>query len=216
MVPPIVVAPVLAVHGRTGQTRPMTEKGFLRYRERALENEYFYRKDRELIERLHEKGRKEAERRTLEEELQTHDPVFLQQLQAAGFSPDNLLLLHLIPLVEVAWSEGDVTARERELILALAARRGFDSGSVAYQQLVGWLDSRPEPGFFETTYEAIRKLLALQDDTSRQATREDLVAWCTKIAEATGGILRMAPISRDERDCLRQIAVRISEPPASD
>ena len=194
----------------------MTAKRFLDDRERALENEYFHRKDRELVERLREEGRKETERRKLEEEFHTHDPAFLQRLQAAGFSPDNLLLLHLIPLVEIAWSEGEVTARERELILALAARRGFDAGGAAYQQLVGWLDSRPEPAFFETTYEAIRKLLALQDDTSRQATREDLVAWCTKIAEATGGILRMAPISRDERDCLRQIAVRISKPPASD
>ena len=194
----------------------MASKEFLDDREHALENEYFYRKDRELIEHLREEGRKEAERHGLEEELQTHDTVFLQELQAAGFSPDNLRLIHLVPLVEVAWSEGEVTARERELILALAARRGFDADSAAYQQLVGWLDSQPEPAFFETTYKAIRKLLALQDETSRQATQEDLVAWCTKIAEATGGIHRLAPISRDERECLRRVADRISTPPDAD
>jgi hypothetical protein len=191
----------------------MAAKEFLDDREHALENEYFFRKDRELIDHLREEGRKEAERRALEEELQTHDTAFLQELQAAGFSPDNLRLIHLVPLVEVAWSEGEVTARERELILALASRRGFATDSAAFQQLVGWLDSRPDAAFFETTYEAIRRLLALQDETSRQATREDLVAWCTRIAEATGGILGMAPISKDERECLRRVAERISTPP---
>jgi len=191
----------------------MAAKEFLDDREHALENEYFYRKDRELIEHLREEGRKEAERHALEEELQTDDATFLEELQAAGFSPDNLRLIHLVPLVEVAWSEGEVTARERELILALASRRGFDTDSAAFRQLVGWLDSQPDAAFFETTYKAIRRLLALEDETSRQATQEDLVAWCTRIAEATGGILRMAPISKDERECLRRIADRISTPP---
>ena len=194
----------------------MGPKRFLEDREHALENEYFHRKDRELIERLREEGRKESERQDLEDRLGTHDTAFLKALQTAGFTPDNLALLHLVPLVEVAWAEGDVTRRERELILALAARRGVTTDRPAHAQLVGWLDDRPDDAFFETTYEAIRKMLALEDETSRHAAQLDLESWSTKIAEATGGILGMIPISKDERECLRRIAERISEAPRSE
>lgn len=194
----------------------MAAKRFLEDREHALENEYFHRKDRELIERLREEGRQQSERHDLENQLGTHDTAFLEQLQAAGFTPGNLALLHLIPLVEVAWAEGDVTRRERELILALAARRGVTTDRPAYTQLVGWLDEKPDDTFFETTYEAIRKMLALEDETSRHAAQLDLESWSTKIAEATGGILGMVPISKDERECLRRIAERITEAPRSD
>ena len=115
----------------------MSSKRFLEDREHALENEHFHRKDQELIERLREEGRRQAERRGLEDRLDTHDAAFLERLQAAGFAPDNLALLHLVPLVEVAWSEGEVTSRERKLILAMAARRGVVADGPAYGQLVG-------------------------------------------------------------------------------
>lgn len=194
----------------------MSAKRFLEEREHALEDEYFHRKDRELIARLREAGRRDAERRGLENRLDTHDAAFLEQLQAAGFAPDNLALLHLVPLVEVAWSEGEVTPRERELILAMAARRGISPDDPAYKQLVGWLDNQPDEAFFATTYEAIRKMLALEDEPSRHAAQADLELWSTKIAEATGGILGMMPISKDERECLRRISQRLSDPPRPD
>ena len=108
-----------------------------------------------------------------------------------------------------------MTARERELILALKAGRGVTPDRPAYAQLVGWLDEKPADAFFETTYEAIRKMLALEDDASRHAMQQDVESWSTKIAEATGGILGMRPISKDERECLRRIAERMSEAPRS-
>ena len=194
----------------------MSSKRFLEDRGHALENEYFHRKDRELIARLRAEGRKLAERHALENRLDTHDTAFLEQLQAAGFEPDNLVLLHLVPLVEVAWAEGEVTPRERELILAMAARRGVTDAGPAYERLVGWLDTQPDAAFFATTYEAIRKMLALEDETSRHAVQRDLESWSTRIAEATGGILGMMPISRDERECLRRIAQRLSQAPGLD
>jgi hypothetical protein len=189
----------------------MPQKDWLETRERALENEYFRRKDRELIDRLREQGRKERERQGLEEQLDAHDRKFLDALQAEGITPDNLALLHLAPLIEVAWAEGDVTPRERELVLALALRRGIEPDGPLYQQLVGWLDRHPGQAFFDTATKAIRKMLALHDQRTREVEEKDLFAWATRIAEATGGILGMRPISREERECLRRITTRFTE-----
>ena len=191
----------------------MSAKEWLRDREQALENEYFRRRDRELIERLREQGRQERERQALEGELGIHDEAFLSRLQAAGFGPSNLALLHLVPLVEVGWADGELEPRERELILALAESRGITPGSEAHDQLDGWLAMHPGQEFFETTFSAIRMSLDAQDAPTRKHTTDDLVAWCTRIAEATGGILGMMPISHDERECLRHIAAKLDRRP---
>ena len=190
----------------------MTEsKEWFGDRERALEDEYFWRKDRELVERLREKGRLEEERRELQTQLGIVEQEVLTDLQTEGFAPENLGLLHLIPLVEVAWAEGEVTPRERELVLALASRRGIAEGSAAYRQLTGWLDTRPDDHFFDTAYTAIRGMLSRQGDTERAQTEHDLLEWATKVAEATGGILGMVPACRDERECIKRIAGRLTD-----
>lgn len=180
-------------------------------RERALEDEYFWKKDHEIIERLREKGRLEAERGELQAQLGIVDEQVLTDLQAAGFAPESLGLLHLIPLVEVAWAEGDVTPRERELVLALAARRGITEGTPPYRQLNEWLDRCPDARFFEVAYEAIRGMLSRLDATARAQTEHDFLEWATKVAEATGGILGMVPACRDERECIKQIEARLTD-----
>ena len=99
--------------------------------------------------------------------------------------------------------------RERQLILALAARRGVAEDTPAYAQLVGWLDRWPDRRFFQTAYSGIRAMLAQEDPQTRAAGERDLIEWSTKIAEATGGILGMMPISREEREVLTRIAGRL-------
>ena len=174
---------------------------------------YFRAKDQELIARLREQGRLERERRQLKDTLGSADERLPGALQQAGFSADGLALLHLVPLVDVAWADKGITARERELVLALAARRGVAEDSPEHERLEGWLDRRPEQSVFDTAYEAIRTLLAHQDVSRRSATKEELVEWTTRVAEATGGILGMVSISRDERECLDRIAEIVTTEP---
>ena len=188
-------------------------KEWLKDRERVLEEEYFRRRDQELISRLREQGRLEADRLALRDRLGTEDERLPAALQDAGFSADGLALLHLVPLVDVAWADKGVTARERELVLALAARRGVSADTPEYRRLEDWLERRPDQQVFETAYTAIQTLLARQDPPARQTTRHELVQWATRVAEATGGILGMLPVSREERECLDRIAELVTDTP---
>ena len=188
-------------------------KEWLKDRERVLEEEYFRRRDQELISRLREQGRLEKERLVLRDRLGSDDERLPAALQEAGFSADGLALLHLVPLVDVAWADKGVTARERELVLALAARRGVSRDTPEYRRLEGWLERRPDQQVFEIAYTAIQALLAREDATARQTTRQELVQWTTRVAEATGGILGMRPISREERECLDRIADLVMKEP---
>ncbi len=188
-------------------------KEWLKDRERAIENEYFRRQDQVLIAQLREQGRLERDRQTLRDRLGTDDDRLPTKLQEAGFSADGLALLHLVPLVDVAWADKGITPRERELVLALAASRGVSPETPEHRRLVGWLERRPDQQTIDTAYAAIQALLAQQETSARATTRLELVASTTRVAEATGGILGMAPVSREERECLDRIAELLSREP---
>ena len=109
----------------------MAEHDGLSERGKALEEEYFKRRDRELVEKIRRAADAERDRTGLREQTGLDDPALLQELQDLGFTPETVVLLPLIPLVQVAWVEGGVTAAEKELIVQLARSRGVTEDSAA-------------------------------------------------------------------------------------
>src|SRR4051794_31701262 len=101
---------------------------------KAKEEEYFRRKENELLERLKGRAAAEAGRRKLGDALQTTDAQILEDLQAFGYDADTVKLLFVVPLVYVAWADGSVTPRERSLILELAKVDGKQEDSAAFRQ----------------------------------------------------------------------------------
>jgi hypothetical protein len=55
-------------------------KPWLNERGRALEEEYFWRKEKELVERLREEGRKARERQAMSEHLVNADEALVAEL----------------------------------------------------------------------------------------------------------------------------------------
>jgi hypothetical protein len=184
----------------------MSDKDAFADRKRALEEEYFQKKERELIEKLHRRAALEAERRTLSEIIGVRDQEVLNDLQELGYTPETLNLLHLVPLVQVAWAEGKVSGRERELILEAAAARGVREGSTAYQKLSEWLAKRPDDEFFDKTLAIIAAIIQSLPAEKRAADESNLLSHCERIAEASGGILGIGRVSDEERKALEQIA----------
>jgi hypothetical protein len=189
----------------------MSDKNIFTDRERALEGAYFQKRDQELVEKLRRRAALEAERRQIAEELGNIDEELIDGLQQLGFTRENLKLLHLVPLVQMAWSEGKVTPRERELIYEIAQSRGITPGAPTYQQLNEWLDRRPPQQFFENALTAIYILNQTLPKEEQAITTEDLLAYCTRIAEASGGVLGFGnKVSEEERKQLEQIIAELT------
>jgi hypothetical protein len=113
------------------------------------------------------------------------DDEALAGLVAIGLTPETVRLLHLVPVVEVAWAEGGMTGRERKLIYDLAALRGVRHGSVAFDVLVGWLE-RPLPeGHFERSLGAIKASLDAMPARMSAASARTLIAQCAEVAAAS-------------------------------
>ena len=175
-------------------------------RGRALEDEYFRKKDQQLIERMRQAGATERGRRDLGAKIGIDDPEMLKELQALGFTPDTVILLPLVPVVQMAWADGSVAPAERVLIVKLARSRGITEGSAADRQLSDWLTRQPGRQVFASATRLIRGMLAAQPADQPDLTADDLVRYAESIASASGGIFGINRISAEERALLTTIA----------
>ena len=187
----------------------MSNKDIFAERERGLEEEYFMRKERELIEKLHQKHSSESEQQQMAAAAGIQDADVIEALRELGYTPDTVMLLHLVPLIQVAWASGDVSEKERELIMQAAHSRGVAKGSAAETQLNEWLAKKPSEAFFENTLRAIRILIEALPANQRREARQDLLAYSRSIALASGGFLGIGAISGDESAALEEIAAII-------
>lgn len=187
----------------------MTEENPLADRGRALEEDYFRKKDRELIEKMRAADAVAKARRDLGASTGVSDPALLDELQALGFTPDTVPLLPLIPLVRVAWAEGGVSAEERKKIVDLARARGIAAGGAADRQLADWLARQPSESVFTRATRLISAVMSRQSTNASSLSADDLVKYCEEIAAASGGLFGIGKVSSEERKLLASIAAEL-------
>jgi hypothetical protein len=132
-----------------------------------------------------------------------------------GFTPDTVVLLPLVPVLQVAWAEGGVSEVQKHLLVKLARARGIAEQSPADVQLATWLITRPDDAVFEGGTRLIRALLEAQPDGQIQVDPDDLVEHCERVAKATDsllGFLTMRLISPEERELLTHISAELKRP----
>ena len=174
---------------------------------RAHEEDYFQKKDRELIEKIRQQAKVQQQLRELAERVGVTDPEVSRELAELGFTLETVKLLPLIPVLEMAWAEGGVTPAERKMVVDVARARGVEEGSAADRQLVEWLDRRPEESVFRRAGRLINALFA--SGVPFNLTPDDLLKYCEAIADASGGLFGIRRVSADERATLERIANEI-------
>ena len=183
----------------------MPDRDSIAERGRSLEEDYFRKKDRELVEKLRRNAEGLQAREALARIAGVSDPAILQELHDLGFTPETITLLPLVPSIQVAWAEGGVSKAERDLIVSLARKRGVEAGGAADRQLDQWLTTRPPDSVFAGAGRLIRAVL----DTGAapgNLTADDLVQYSEQVAQASGGVFGIGSISREERALLDRIA----------
>ncbi|MSO30307.1 MAG: hypothetical protein EXQ48_05095 [Acidobacteria bacterium] len=184
----------------------MADRDAFAERGRTLEEDYFRRQEKEVIEKMRRGVEAEAQRRRLGDTAGVADEGVLADLQALGYTAETVMLLHLVPLIQMAWAEGSVSDQERGLIVQAARSRGVEAGSAADHQLGRWLSARPSDELFDKTLRAIRTILHARPAEEREASEQDILSLATAIAAASGGILGFGAVSEDEKPILARIS----------
>ena len=181
-------------------------------RGKGLEEEYFHRKEQELIEKLRKRREAEAQMKELAEGSGTSNEEVLKTLQELGYTRDTVLLLHLVPLISVAWADHKVSGPERELILEAARLRNIAEDSAAFKQLNDWMTNRPSDEFLEQTLRVIMNLAETNAPGETEMRRQNLLELCTRVAAASGGILGLgSKISAEEQALLDRLAKQLGK-----
>ena len=182
----------------------MTDRDMIHERGRSLEDDYFRKKDKELVEKLQRAAEAERAKSEMGKAAGITYPAVLQELLDRGFTPQTVSLLPIVPILQTAWAEGGITPAERELIVRFARSRGIEEGSEADRQLVSWMSTRPSEAVFSHAGRLIRAML--DSGSSAGLNADDLVKYCESIASASGGVLGIGKISSEERQLLAGIA----------
>ena len=103
------------------------------------EEVYFLHREQELRERMRKsletKAEESRKKRELGENLGIDDEALIDRLRTLGIEGPGVRLLHLLPLVHVAWSDGTVSDAERRTIMRVVRAHGAEPGSEAKSSL---------------------------------------------------------------------------------
>jgi hypothetical protein len=177
----------------------------------TTEEEYFRRRDSELIEQMRTRAAAQQRLERLSQLLQVKDEDILNAVAGLGFNETTAVLLWIVPMADVAWSDGVVTQAQRDIIVATAREEGVAPGTPADQLLTAWLEQPPPIDLFMATLKVLRDLFQLLPPCQRTEQTNQLLRRCTDVAGASGGFFGLTDrVSAIERARLSEIEAAIS------
>src|SRR5262245_10054726 len=120
-----------------------------KHRARSLEEQFFAKRDTELLEKLRQRRYEEVTVVELGEASGITDPNLLANLAKLQINPATLAALSVVPLIDVAWADGTVSPEERDAVLKAAVESGVQKDGPGYRQLQAWLETRPSEQLME-------------------------------------------------------------------
>lgn len=177
----------------------------LKAKAKALEDSFFANENARLLRQLREATAREEKKKEFQEYLNIENDEVLDALVELAVEPETLVAFTLVPLVEVAWADGEIQPRERDAIIKAAVERGVEEGSPTCTLLRNWLETPPNPMLLETWGGYIEELMGSLGDQMRAQMKRTILGNAKAIAEAAGGFLGIASISAAEKKKLDEL-----------
>jgi hypothetical protein len=179
---------------------------FLGDRKKALEESFFAKENAALIERLKAEEWAKVTKAKLSEISGIQDDEVLDKIVDLGIDLGTWAVISLVPLVEIAWADGQVQEKERAAVLSAAEANGILPGSPSYQLLESWLTHRPDGRVMEAWGAYIVELCASLGPAEVASVKEKVIGRARSVASATGGFLGLGPkISPEEEIVLTEL-----------
>jgi hypothetical protein len=180
-------------------------------RGRSLEDEFFRREDQRLMQRLNELKAAETTREALAKASGITKPAVLDQLMELGIRAETVAALSVVPLVEVAWADGELDAKERRAVID---RAGVARESTAGALLEAWLDRRPDPKLLSAWTHLVQGMCDHLDPDEAARLKTGLLERAAAVAAASGGLFGVgSKVSRSEAAMLAKLKAAFASGP---
>jgi hypothetical protein len=177
----------------------------LKAKARALEDSFFANENAKLLKELREATIREEKRKEFREYLNIESDEIIDALVDLEVEPETLIAFFLVPLVEVAWADGEIQPKERDAIIKAAIERGVEDGSPTCTLLRNWLQTKPDVMLLKAWKGYIEELKGSLGQRSREHLKSGTMGRARAIAEAAGGFLGVASISAAEKKMLEEL-----------
>ncbi len=172
---------------------------------RQLEDAFFSKRDAELIAKLRRQEQQQNQKKALTEVSGIADEAVLDQLVAHDIHPEALAAFSLVPILEIAWADGQVQSAERRILLEAVEKAGKPKGSVSYRLMEGWLARPPDPKLMDLWKNYTRALVREVPGEIGRRIKETVLQHARAVAEAAGGFLGFGRISEKEARVLEEL-----------
>jgi hypothetical protein len=136
----------------------------------------------------------------------------LDRLIGLGIKAETVTALSLVPLVEVAWADGSLDAKERRAVLDRARESGVAPGSTAQTLLEAWLERRPDPKLLDAWTQMVRGIRDQLGPDEAARLKAGLLDQARAVASASGGVLGIgAKVSGAEAAMLAKLEAAFAQ-----
>ncbi len=171
----------------------------------TLEDMFFHEQDRRIVERRAQLQQLEQTKANLATVSGIHDDALLEKLIALEIGPETLTTLIGIPLIEVAWADGQMDEKERKKLFEYAEKAGLRHKGLDPKIMSAWLKTKPDPALLKAWQQYVQKLCKQLNAHERSALRDEVMADARSVAEAAGGILGLRAVSAEEQAMLKTL-----------
>ena len=114
-----------------------TERG------RQLHQSFFAKRNEQRLAELRETLTANERKQALASASGISDDEVFDHLLNANIQAETIAALGIVPLLAVAWADGQLDDREKQAVLAACEDEGIAPGSQCYALLDGWLQQAP-------------------------------------------------------------------------
>jgi hypothetical protein len=177
----------------------------LEERGRALEDQFFEKENAQKLAAMKDKLDSQRSREDLRKASGMTDDAVLDKLVSLGLKSNTIAALSLVPLISVAWADGEIQDNERTAILQGAHGKGLEQGTDGYELLQTWLKKKPSDELFTAWEGYIKALSAQLNEEQNRLLKNQIIGFAKMVAASAGGILGFGKVSGDEEKVLNRI-----------
>ncbi len=171
----------------------------------SLENIFFIEQDQELMKKLRELKMLQESKEALRLASGIKDDHLLERLVQLKTTPQSLAALMVIPLIEIAWADGEIDQNEKEKILEALQKHGIKKSTLEYDLVELWLSHKPDEKLFIAWEEMVKEISQNMSKGDLAVFHSSLMDDTQTVAKASGGFLGIGKISSEERGVIDRL-----------
>ena len=161
--------------------------------------------DQELIELLSKRLQRDEKIRLFANATGIRSRKGLESLVDSGFELSTMTAFIWVPLIFVAWADGNADEFEKKSIFDVLTNKGIATETASMMIAHEWFSQSPNPELWKIWEEFTVTTLTRLNPAIRNELMDEIVGLCHVVAYASGGLLGLGKISPSETKVIDRV-----------